>query len=218
LPSSIISLILQFKRPMYLRGPRAAQWRYWKRPYYRFERTGHQHRVLTRLERRLGDQALVRYAAPAFWQRGELERAHLQRNVLSRSGYVSPIALGGHRVWTYVREGIAGRANPSGRQLPFETFDSVLEEIGRTTPASEQELVPVRDALERHLAAVGAAARDREPDLRRRIAEWTSELREHPMNLPESQVRSLADLASIVTVTAEIGAGWCLAIREAAPA
>jgi hypothetical protein len=66
LPRSAISLVLQFKRPDYLFGHRAAQWHMWHQPFYRFRRLSHQHAILLRLERQLGDQALVRYAAPAF--------------------------------------------------------------------------------------------------------------------------------------------------------
>lgn len=216
LPSTIVSLILQFKRPTYLQGPRAAQWRYWRRPYYRFERTAHQHRVLSRLERRLGERAVVRYAAPAFWQRGELERAHLQRTVLSRSGFVSPVALGTHRIWTYTREGVDGRANRSGKRLPFTTFDDVLGAIysttTTTTAASSQAVVVAGDQLAQHLDLLGATARDREPQLRRWVTEWTNNLRAHPMNLEEPQVRQLGDIASIVTIAAMIGAGWCIAL------
>lgn len=60
LPGTAISLILQYKRPEYLFGTRAAQWPMWHRPFFRFARTGHQHAVLLRLERRLGDRAVVR--------------------------------------------------------------------------------------------------------------------------------------------------------------
>jgi hypothetical protein len=210
LPSSLISLILQFKRPTFLHGARAAQWEYWRCPYYRFERTAHQHRVLRRLERRLGEAALVRYAAPAFWKRGELERAHLERTVLRRSGFVSPADLGGHKVWTYIREGVDGRANPSGRRLPFRTFDALFEPLRQGTPTTAQAVVPFGDRLDRHLDMLGAAARDREPVLRRRVVEWMTRLRAHSLGLNDSQIRQLGDIASIVTILNEVSAGWCI--------
>jgi hypothetical protein len=206
-------LILQFKRPTFLHGARAAQWGYWRQPFYRFERTAHQHRVLTKLERRLGDAALVRYAAPAFWRRGELERAHHQRTVLRRSGFVSPVELGTHKVWTYVSAGLDGRANPSGRRLPFRTFDDLFERLGPVAAEARQAVVASRDPFEQHLDALGRAARDRAPTLRRRVEEWTYRLRAQRLDLTNLQVRQLADIASIVTLTSEIGALWCLAAR-----
>jgi len=98
LPRIPLSLFVQYKRPEFLRGPRAAQRRHWNRPYFRITRAASQHRVLLRLERRLGDAALVRYAAPAFWQRHELEVAHLRRSVLAQTGFVAPSAIGTPRV------------------------------------------------------------------------------------------------------------------------
>jgi hypothetical protein len=212
LPQSIVSLILQYKRPTFLHGARAAQWTYWRCPYYRFERTGHQHRVLRRLERNLGGLALVRYAAPAFWQRGDLEQAHLQRTVLNRSGFVSPGELGNHRVWTYIRPGIDGRANPTARRFPFSTFETLVSQIYESRGVGSQELVPLGDALADHLSAVGAAARDREPNLRSRINEWVNGLRNSSLDLGEDRIRQLADIASIVTLTSGMGASWCILV------
>jgi hypothetical protein len=82
LPPTPVSLILQYKRPEYLSGPRAEQWRFWRQPYFRFGRTSDQHTVLRRLERNLGSDAIVRYAAPAFWRRGDLDAAHFGQWVL----------------------------------------------------------------------------------------------------------------------------------------
>lgn len=120
LPPTPVSLILQYKRPEYLSGPRAEQWRFWRQPYFRFGRTSDQHTVLRRLERNLGSDAIVRYAAPAFWRRGDLDAARFGQWVLVRSGFVSPNAVGRHRVWTYVKPGIDGRANPRRRPDPLK--------------------------------------------------------------------------------------------------
>jgi hypothetical protein len=127
LPSRPVSLILQYKRPDYLFGPAAAQWLFWHAPYYRFARTTHQHQVLRRLERRLGDRAIVRYAAPAFSTRAALEHRHLRRSVIEGSGFVSPRGLGNHEVWTYQGPGLIGRRNPRGTPLVFESFTNLVE-------------------------------------------------------------------------------------------
>jgi hypothetical protein len=77
-----VTLVLQFKRPEYLYGATAGQWRFWHQPYFRFARLTEQQRVLATLERNAGENALVRYAAPALWQRGHLEAAHLRGEVI----------------------------------------------------------------------------------------------------------------------------------------
>jgi len=120
LPATPVTLILQFKRPEYLFGATARQWRFWDQPYFRFGRESEQQRVLYALERKVGNDALVRYAAPAFWRRGELEAAHLRAEVVEQSGFVSPSRLARHRWWTYLRPGIDGRANPGGGPARFE--------------------------------------------------------------------------------------------------
>jgi hypothetical protein len=83
LPPIPVSLILQYKRPEYLRGGAAKQWRLWRQPYFRFTRSDRQHRVLLRLERFVHGDVLVRYTAPGFWEQTDLDYARLARYVLS---------------------------------------------------------------------------------------------------------------------------------------
>jgi len=49
LPSTYVSLILQYKRPMYLTRATAAQWDFWRRRYYRIDLDREQHLRLRRL-------------------------------------------------------------------------------------------------------------------------------------------------------------------------
>lgn len=211
-PSVPISLILQFKRPTYLRAPQSRQWMLWRRPYYRFSCTPHQHNTLVHLERSINTSALVRYAAPAFWRYGELEAASLRRTVATSSGYVSPLQLGRHRVWTYQTAGAAGKANPSGETLPFEHFDelqSTLPEMA-LNDATGQSVEVYRDSLLEHLHLIGTAAQYRRPRLRGLVDRWRQDLLEEQRDLSHSQVDGLCNLASIVTLTESIGATWFL--------
>lgn len=98
----------------------------WRRPFFRFRRAAAQHNVLRRLERNLLGQAVVRYAAPAFHELGELEEAQIRRRVIELSGHVSPVTLGSHRVWTYIGPGTHGRGNPDSKERPFEPFESLF--------------------------------------------------------------------------------------------
>lgn len=205
LPTVVVSLILQYKRPEYLRYANAKQWNLWRRDYFRITRTAHQQRILLRLERSLGSSASVRYAAPAFWQRGELETAQLAGEVLWRSGYVRPSAFGSHTVWTYIQAGIDGRPNPSGPSRRFESLDQLLWEVQNDATA----LVPYDD-FPRHLRALGEAAMDRNPNLRREVRAWLKTLHDRDLGLTPNQIGQLGDLAAIVTVTDRIGASWHL--------
>lgn len=214
LPRSPLSVILQFKRPDYLAGTRAKQWALWREPYFRFERDMRQHVVLTRLERRLQGSALVRYAAPAFHLYDELEAAQLSKTVIARSGHVSPLALGRHRVWTYLEPGIKGKANPSGITIEFESFHSALETVLDEPALRGGTLVPTRThtaTLESHLSQLAAACRDRQPTLRRQVDVWARGL--FALDIQDGMREALRDYASIQSLIGQIGAFWWLIAR-----
>lgn len=209
LPSYPISIFLQFKRPEYLKGAAAKQWKMWHHPYYRFKRNKEQQQVLGRLERRLGTQAVVRYAAPAFHTVGELESAQVSGSVISRSGHVPPERLRRHQWWTYDSPGNLGRPNPNGEPSVFETFESLLDQA-LTHSYAGRELQPYRDdptyGLREHLRTVATVCRDREPRLRRDIDTWARGL--ETINLSSQAVSSLRDFASVQTLMARNYGVW----------
>ncbi|WCB95670.1 hypothetical protein DSM104299_04419 [Baekduia alba] len=211
LPTAPISLVLQYKRPEYLYGARAKQWRLWYEPYLRFTIAARQQSVLLRLDRQLGSEALVRYAAPAFWRRGEFDAALLSRSVLTQTGFVSPERLSGHRVWTYVAPGQNGRANPGGKPTRFELLGELLgsRERARLQSTRGHELV-VHEGLEGHVRRVAGAAREREPRLRRALDSWAADLREQVPELEPRRQARVVDLATITTVVGAYGASWYL--------
>lgn len=214
LPLSPISLVLQFKRPDHLRGPAARQWRLWHHAYYRFERTERQHQVLRRLEERVGAAVVVRYAAPAFWRYTELEANQLAGRVLEQSGFVSPVALGSHKVWTYDRPGALGYPNPDGEGLRFEHFEDLLFRDLR--PAESGELIVYRP-LGDHLAAMAGAVGYRAPALREPAEQWVQLVaREVPELEPGVLVR-LRDYALVQSALTRIGAFWFLTGDDATP-
>lgn len=210
LPQYPISLFLQFKRPEYLQGPAAKQWKMWHHPYYRFKRTREQQKVLGRLERRLGGQAVVRYAAPAFHQLGDLEAAQMTSSVIQQSGHVEPKRLARHQVWTYDAPGNDGRPNPSGEPSMFETFNGLLDEALGRSAAAGRELQPHVDeplaVLRQHLRSAAAACRDREPVLRRDVDLWARQLEAVDVDSPTAT--ALRDFASIQSLMARTNGAW----------
>ncbi|MDA0178794.1 hypothetical protein OJ997_00685 [Solirubrobacter phytolaccae] len=211
LPTVPVSLVVQYKRPEHLRGARAKQWGLWHAPYFRFTTAPRQQAVLLRLHKQLGADALVRYASPAFWSQGDLEAAIVSRSVLTQTGFVGPDRLAGHRVWTYVGPGQDGLANPTGRRTRFESFDDLrsARERSAVPPPVGGELV-LRQSVESHLKRVAAAAREREPQLRRSVVRWAGDLQREVPELGPTQREAIVDLATIVTVVAAYGASWHL--------
>lgn len=219
LPGGVVSLILQYKRPEYLRGPRAAQWRLWGQPYFRFRREADQHRVLRRIESKLTNEVVVRYAAPAFWQRTELEQHHFTRSVLAASGFVSPTALGAHQVWTYVAPGVSGRANPASRPISFETAERLLSQITELLPPAGLEasvstdLVRTARSFRDHVRQLASTVEYRSPSLRRLIDAWEPSLRDALPDVPEADVTLIRDFGTVMTVMIAISASWHVALH-----
>jgi hypothetical protein len=213
LPRSPVSLVLQYKRPEYLVGATAGQWRFWHRPYLRFTVNGRQQAVLARLERALGDQAAVRYACPAFWQRGQYEAALVTGRVLERSGFVRPQTMVGHRVWSYIEPGADGRANPSGRAAWLERLGDVL--LGLADAPNTGQAVVVPDGLAGHLAVLGRAARERQPALRAVLARFAEQLDDSSLELTSGQAQAVLNIAAITSLAVRLGASWHVLDRAA---
>jgi hypothetical protein len=209
LPPTPVSLILQHKRPDFLQGARAKQWRLWGRPYFRFEVTSHQQRVLKRLERAAASEAVVRYACPALWERGDFERARYARTLAAESGYVSPSALDGHRVWTFDQPGAYGRGNPTGGRYAFESFGELSDSLAELAPVGTGEVVLSR-SVPAQVMRLAEATRSREPRLRSVIERWVASIHELGLGLTRDQLTLLAAYTSIVTLLSAIGATWHL--------
>lgn len=214
LPRTPVSLVLQFKRPDHLRGPAATQWRLWHHSYFRFQRTERQHQVLRRLEERVGDAVVVRYAAPAFSSYGELEANQLAGTVLQNSGFVSPFALGSHKVWTYASPGATGYPNPDGDGLRFETVEELLFRDLR--PAEQGDLAVYRP-LPEHLQALAEAIGHRAPLLRAPVQEWMGSVARLVPELEPSQRLALHDYALVQSTLTRIGACWFLSGQDERP-
>jgi hypothetical protein len=207
LPRNPTSLILQFKRPEYMYGGRASQRAMWKGSYYRFARDADQQKVLKRLEANLRDQAIVRYAAPAFHTQNELDVCKLASSVIEHSGHVRPGLLVGHKVWTYQRPGEAGKPNPSGKARPFETLAELFPETESSGDDPEPSLaIMPSDGIANHLHALGSAALMREPILRASIGQWKSGLL--ALDVPFTLVEKLGDFAAVQSLLDRVGAGW----------
>jgi hypothetical protein len=238
LPTLPVSLILQFKRPEYLASNAAKQYKLWHSPYFRFTRNARQHAVLRQLERRAGNDVVVRYAAPAFHKCAELEAARLRGKVCSMSGYVSPDRLGTHAVWTYRAAGNDGRANPSGTTLKFETLDDLIENLttrsvsqqlmvgegrehistttGETDRSEMQDLSPYPGPLDEleplatHVRVLTYALTYRSPSLRNPLMIWRRALEVADLGIGPRALEIIVDIATVQTAMSAIGATWLL--------
>jgi hypothetical protein len=213
LPSSLVSLIVQYKRPEWMVGPTAPQWKLWGRPYFRFTIQARQQSVLLRLQQQLRQYAVVRYAGPAFWHRGHFEAALLRRSVLIESGFVGPDVMAGHRVWSYVQPGTFGRANPARTRHRFEDLSDLRLRVSEPTKATGREIEKPGDLFD-HLRRIGAAARNRQPVLRVALSRWQRVLDREELALSKQQRQAVVDLASLVSLLHARGGSWHLLSRR----
>lgn len=212
LPGVPISIILQYKRPEYLRGGKAKQWSRWHSPYFRFSRSMEQHSILRRIESKLGQEVVVRYAAPAFHTRGEYENAVLQRKILEQTGFVSPTLLGNHKVWTYNQPGNAGFGNPSGRWQRFDAVENLFQDL--LSSASDPLLRGITSAVaipqnfDSHLSNLVAATTFRRPQIRALISGWEQSILAGDLNLDRLLIQRVLQIATVQSTLRKLGASW----------
>lgn len=201
LPSSYVSLILQYKRPEYLTRSNASQWSLWSAPYFRFEVDRDQQEILAALETEMAGRALVRYACASFWTYAELQDYQSRREVLSESTFVPPASLIGHGVWTYNSPGTAGWANPDPEAIPTEDYRTMFENMrSRTTFRGEN--------LFEHLRGL-ASGLGLDP-LGNTIPPWIMALSRRA-SLSPPQLQAVADVIEISDRTGKAGASWFVA-------
>lgn len=206
-----VTLILQYKRPDYMYGNRAAQWNLWNQPYFRFRRTSRQHSILMRLEKNLGGHALVRYASPAFWKRQDLEIHACAGSVIQTTGFVSPMAIGKHKVWTYDTPGNKGKANPNGRRMAFESMDELRQSIDMIGQ-EQSELYGGEEPITTDLIAEKYAPQGlyRQPHIRNDIKRFAENLLRAKIPLSNRAIKSIVGLAAFNTLLASINTSWYL--------
>ncbi len=205
LPTKIISLVLQYKRPEYLSRSNSKQWHYWNQPYFRFDLMDHQQRILEAFESSSEQAVVTRYASPGFWKFAELEDRIMNRMVLEDSNYVRPNRLIGHDCWTYVRCGIRGYANADPEEIECERFDELFKQLNRA--ADETTLL-------KHLQLVSDQLRDAAPSTERITRDLFSNVEYEFDDLSTERRAGLANLELISSYAAEASANWFVLIFD----
>jgi hypothetical protein len=242
------SLFCQYKRPERMIGPTAGQRtargvQDGGLPYFRVFLDPNQHDVLLDLEQHVGQDAVVRYAAPCFHRIEHLWVRQATREVAGDSVFIAPSDAGNPpSCWTYDDAGTPIFCSEPRRGEP-ERRDDVLRVAARTA----RERGPERD---QHLRALsdGVAGVDLSPIRHRRSGRWRHEeldygRREYPDRYggppiagrlprdewserlqaaaPEAEAQQLelaVDAAVVANTAASIGLTWFLVeVRPAAP-
>ncbi len=127
LPSFRCNLMLQVKRPNYLK--RRTLGYSGNSPYYRFTIDNDQQSVLANLAKNVGNRAYVGYASPAFSKSADLYWNTIHSSLISNSIFINAIPLTGHKHLAYLGPGTSGHAYSEQSDINEEPFLTVLEKL-----------------------------------------------------------------------------------------
>lgn len=125
LPPFKFNLFVQYKRPEYIDHHRGKEWAFWGAPYFRFDITVHQQKLLAEIERKASGRASVVYAAAAFWKSIDLYSHAIAETVVQNSNVANAARLNGHERFSYKKSGSFGR----GHSEPVEIKSSPIQQI-----------------------------------------------------------------------------------------
>ncbi len=132
LPKFKFNAFIQHKRPEYMSATRAAEWKSWKSPYYRYRLMPHQQEALSRLEKIISTDGVVVYACPAFHKLNELWNVVERDEIVDKSNFCQAGKLDNHKVFTFQRPGNRGIAHSEPEEI--ESYDLLgrLDELGQS--------------------------------------------------------------------------------------
>lgn len=126
MPQFRCNLFVQYKRPRHLESPGAAKWSNWKRPYYEYTTTLHQHEALRKIHSQAAGRAQVVYAAPAFWTAKSLFDFAQKSTIISHSNIANVTYFGSHRKYTYADPGNIGLGHSESTEIRSETIPNLI--------------------------------------------------------------------------------------------
>jgi len=129
---------IQYKRPQYLTNAKAREWRYWYRPYYRYNIRRRQQQLLEQLSQKVKAFAVVVYAAPAFYTWKDLLENYRNGTLVKLSNFRKAEDLKGHRVFTYDQPGSSGRAFSEASSFEDDfSFEKAISRLRRQAWGAE---------------------------------------------------------------------------------
>ncbi|MCS4174579.1 hypothetical protein [Salinibacter ruber] len=118
------NLFVQYKRPECMVKASAREWGEWGESYFRYRITEHQQDALENLEENMGDEGVVYYASPAFYEKKALWESLEEQDLIERTNFAQPSKVTEHDVYTYSESGSGGIgfSDPEPvKSTPFET-------------------------------------------------------------------------------------------------
>lgn len=129
-PSYNVNLLIQSKRPKHRNGINSSfSSQGIKGQYWQFEITLHQQRILEQLEQKLGNDAIVVYACPAFHKFDDLDSFTANGQIIENSTFVKVGVLTNHSKWVFNKAGTTGIACSEIKKHSDISFKEMIRNI-----------------------------------------------------------------------------------------
>jgi hypothetical protein len=116
-PKFKCNLFIQYKRPEFIGSTNGREFSYWRQPYFRYDITQHQQKILSKLEEKTSSHALVTYACPSFHKLKDLWKFLKGKLLISNSNFVQPHILQKHERYSFAQSGVGGYACSEPRRI-----------------------------------------------------------------------------------------------------
>ncbi len=130
LPSFLLNVFLQAKRPRYLTTASTYLVRAGvKGKHWAFSTESEQQLILEKLEAKFVGKMIVSYAAPVFHTDARLHGHTINQTVVKNSTFPSPSLLSGHKDWHYKVPGATGAGASEVRALEEPSLEDRIESL-----------------------------------------------------------------------------------------
>lgn len=127
LPDFKFNIFVQYKRPAYVDHFNGKEWSSWGHPYFRFDVTPHQQKILAGMEAQSHGRASVIYASAAFWTNDDLYKFSAAEEVVANTNISNVALLVGHGRYTYDSPGTLGIGHSEPEPIESTSIYQILE-------------------------------------------------------------------------------------------
>ncbi|SDG42417.1 hypothetical protein SAMN05216571_1132 [Onishia taeanensis] len=141
IPPMKVNMLFQYKRPQYITMSTGAEWHLWNRKYFRYDLYAQQHALLSHIEKKFGNDAVVLYAAPSVLDVSELVKLKRVGSIIDSTNFRRACELDGHHRNTYIRAGTYSQACSEPERIDNFSLIEMIETVEPSQLRDNDELI-----------------------------------------------------------------------------
>ena len=141
IPSMKVNMLFQYKRPEYITMSTGAEWHLWNTKYFRYDLYAQQHALLSHIEAKFGQNAVVLYAAPSILDVSELVKLKRAGSIIDSTNFRRASELDGHHRNTYIKSGTYSQACSEPERIENFNLIEMIEAIEPNQLQGNKELI-----------------------------------------------------------------------------